>query len=93
MHKLSSHVSRSLSVATLLAIGALQANAHPGHGILETSPTHILTSPYHIVVLALSGLALFFGARLVQRQLPRRVLQVTGVIALIAAIAIWTSHL
>ena len=77
---------------TLLAVGALQANAHPGHGVLEASPTHILTSPYHLAVLALSGLTLFFGARLVQRQLLRRVLQVTGVIALIAAIAIWTSH-
>lgn len=92
MPKPSSYVSRGLTALTLLTIVALQANAHPGHGVLESSPTHILTSPYHIAVLALSGLTLFFGARLVQRQLPRRVLQLTGVLALIAAIAIWTSH-
>ena len=92
MQKLSSYIPRGLSAVTLLVVGALPANAHPGHSVLETSPTHILSSPYHIAVLALSGLTLFFGARLVQRQLPRRVLQVAGVIALIAAIAIWTSH-
>ena len=93
MQKLSRHISRVLSAVTLLAVGGLTAHAHPGHSMLETSPAHVLTSPYHIAVLALGGLALFCSARLVQRQLPRRLLQATGVVALIAAAVSWTSHL
>ena len=92
MQKLCCHLSRGLSAVTLLAVGILSAQAHPGHSLLDTTPGHALTSPYHIVVLALSGMTLFLGARLVQRQLPRRLLQAAGVIALVSAVAIWTSH-
>ena len=92
MQKPSRHFSRGLSAVALFAAGALSAHAHPGHSLLDTTPTHALTSPYHITVLALSGVALFFGARLIQRQMPRRLLQAAGVIALVSAVAIWTSH-
>ena len=93
MHKLTRHFFRGISTTTLLAVGALSAHAHPGHNLLESTPSHVLSSPYHVAVLALSGVALFLAARLVQRQLPRRVLQVAGVVALAGAAILLTNHI
>jgi len=74
-------------------IGALSAHAHPGHGLGEHGAAHVMTSPYHLALLAGTGLALWFGGRFVQSQLPRRILQSAGVGAVLAAAAIWGSHL
>ena len=93
MHKPTRHFFRGFSTLTLLVVGTLSAHAHPGHNLLESTPSHVLTSPYHVAVLALSGVALFLGARLVQRQLPRRLLQVAGVVALAAAAIFLTNHI
>ena len=92
MQKLSRHFFRGVSAVTLLGAGALSAHAHPGHSLLDTTAAHALTSPYHVAALALIGVMLFFGARLIQRQLPRRLLQAAGVIALVSAVTIWSSH-
>jgi len=93
MQKLSRHISRGLSGATLLALGVLQAQAHPGHSLLDATTTHLASSPYHVTVLVLSGVTLCFGARLVQRRWPRHLFQAAGAIALASAVAIWTSHI
>jgi hypothetical protein len=92
MLKPSRHFSRGLSALTLLVASALPVHAHPGHSLLDATATHALTSPYHLAVLVLSGVTLFFGARLVQRQRPRRLLQAAGVIAVVSAGVIWASH-
>ena len=77
----------------LPCIGALSAQAHPGHGLGEHGAAHVMTSPYHLAVLAGTGVALWFGARLVQNQIPRRILQAVGVVAVLTAAAIWGSRI
>lgn len=74
-------------------LATLSAHAHPGHGLGEHGAAHVMTSPYHLAILAGTGLALWFGARFVQSQLPRRILQTAGVVAVLTAAAIWGSHI
>ena len=74
--------------AWLLAL-AFTAQAHPGHDIRDASPQHLFTSPDHLAVLALSGAALWLAGRFVQRQLPRQLLQVAGLAAVLTAAVIW----
>jgi len=83
---------RGLSIATIMALGITVAQAHPGHGVSDVSATHLLTSPDHFLVLATSGVLLVFGARLVQRRLPRRLLQGAGVVTLAGAAVIWSLY-
>lgn len=74
-------------------LGTLSAHAHPGHGLGEHGAAHVMTSPYHLAVLAGTGVALWFAARLVQSQIPRRILQALGVVAVLTAVAIWGSRI
>lgn len=80
---------RSLTaIATTFAL-ALSAQAHPGHSLGDHGALHAVTSPYHLAILAVSGAALWFAGRFVQRNVPRRVLQFTGIAALLAAAVLW----
>jgi hypothetical protein len=83
--------ARLLSGASALGcfLSITSASAHPGHGLGEHGATHIVTSPYHLAVLALVGAALWLVGRFVQRQLPRRLLQGAGFAAILAAALIW----
>jgi hypothetical protein len=85
---LKSPLRLALSIA-VLAFATGLAQAHPGHGLHDASPTHLLTSPDHLAVLALGGAAAWFGARWVGRRLPRRLLQILGVAALTTAAVLW----
>ena len=78
-----------LLVSSSLLTIALTAQAHPGHDLRDASPQHLLTSPDHLAVLALGGLALWLAGRFVQRQLPRRLLQGAGLAAILSAAVIW----
>jgi uncharacterized membrane protein YfcA len=74
-----------------LAMAALTpapASAHPGHSLGDANAQHLLTSPDHLAVLALGGLGLWFAARLVQRRVPRQLLQGFGLLALLAAVVL-----
>jgi hypothetical protein len=81
------------SSALVLAIGyllsAISASAHPGHRLGEHGATHIVSSPYHLAMLALGGAMLWLTGRFVQRQLPRRFLQGAGIAAVLTAALIW----
>jgi hypothetical protein len=78
------------SAATLvIVLHALVLRAHPGHSLGDSDAQHLLTSPDHLGVLALGGLGLWFVGRLVQRRLPRRVLQSLGLAALGTAAVLW----
>ena len=79
--------SGSLALGSLLL--AISASAHPGHDLRDATPQHLLTSPDHLSVLALGGVALWFAGRFVQRQLPRRLLQGAGLAAVLTAALIW----
>ena len=92
-HKHLRRAWRGISTATLLVLGAVAAQAHPGHSLTEATPAHLFTSADHLLVLAVSGLLLICGARLVQRTWPRRILQGTGVLALAGAAVVWGSQL
>ena len=78
----------ALSVATFaLATGWVQA--HPGHALRDASSAHLLTNPDHLAVLVLGGAAAWFGARWIERRLPRRLLQICGVAAVATAAVLW----
>ena len=53
--------------------------------LTEADTRHLLTSPDHLAVLALSGVALCFGARFVHARRPRRLLQGAGLAAVAVA--------
>ena len=87
-------MNRAYKTALALALVALQfpapsAFAHPGHSLDAYGPLHVVTSPYHVGLLALTAVALGFGARFVKRRMPRRVLQACGLAALVAAGVLW----
>ena len=54
------------------------AQAHPGHDFLESSPSHLLTSPDHLLVLAVIGVVLFLVGGIIERRLPRHILRGIG---------------
>jgi hypothetical protein len=80
----------ALLVGTMIPMAA---SAHPGHDLTESSATHILTSPYHIMVLALGGAVLWFAGTQVQRRLPARVLSALGVVMMAGAVVLWGKSL
>lgn len=84
--------NRSLATAILLALSAVIVQAHPGHALSDASPTHLITSPDHFLVLVITGVLLVFGARLIHRTWVRRTLQSTGAAALVGAAMIWGLH-
>jgi len=76
------------ATAATLAL-ALSAQAHPGHALGDHGALHAVTSPYHLSILAVGGAVLWFAARFVQRHLPRRALQFTGLATILAAAVLW----
>ena len=65
------------------------AHAHPGHSMKSAEVSHLLTSPYHLAVLALAGVGFILGGTLIQRKLPRQILRGGGALALGSAALIW----
>lgn len=80
--------ARLFAPVAMLAL-TLSAQAHPGHDWAEADTRHLLTSPDHLAVLALSGVVLCFGARFVHARLPRRLLQAAGLAAVAVAAVVW----
>jgi hypothetical protein len=70
--------------AALVAL-AHTANAHPGHPMLDHGTAHVVTSPYHLLILATIGIALLAGAQIVQSRWAQRCLRVAGFGAVIVA--------
>ena len=83
----NSHVRLLTAAATFML--ALPALAHPGHSLTDAGAAHLLTSPFHMVTLAVMGAVTYAGARLVQRRLPRQAMQVAGVAMLFSAAVLW----
>jgi peptidoglycan/LPS O-acetylase OafA/YrhL len=88
-------VNRLVAYFTLVlgAMLPMAASAHPGHDLSQASATHILTSPYHIMMLALGGAALWFAGSQVQRRLPARVLSFAGLLMMAGAVLLWGKSL
>ena len=92
-HPSNTATPRALATALLLHMGGALAQAHPGHGLGDASAAHILTSPYHLAILALTGATLLLVARFVPRRPPRRLLQGAGLVAAAAALVLWGSRI
>jgi hypothetical protein len=65
------------------------AGAHPGHALTDAPAAHLLTSPYHLLMLSLLGGTFWLAALTVTRRVPRRVLQVCGTTAWVGAAVLW----
>jgi hypothetical protein len=92
----SKNISRLSATALSVALGlmtTLPVSAHPGHSLHDESVTHALTSPYHLLTLALIGSGLLLGAVFVKRLAARRILQITGAAAIAVASLTFVSQL
>jgi hypothetical protein len=89
-----SRIRTALSTTTLLALSIAAASAHPGHALDAKPVSHLVTSPYHLVALVMTGTGLLSGAALIRRLVARRKMQVTGTVALgVIAMTVMTQHL
>jgi hypothetical protein len=78
-----------LAGALALLVSSLSARAHPGHSLHDASAAHLLSSPGHLAVLALGGVAFFAAGYFVRSRLPRRLLQGCGAAGVLAAVMVW----
>jgi hypothetical protein len=78
------------SVLTLLALlfAAAPVWAHPGHDWLEHGASHLVTSPFHLLVLAGAGLGLGVAAKFVRSASARAYLYLGATVCLMAAAAL-----
>ena len=74
-----------IRLSTALLAVVQTANAHPGHGLLEHGAAHVITSPYHLVILAAMGVAMIAAAQIVRRRSAQRFMRIAGIGAVIAA--------
>jgi len=82
-------VSKLTGIMTLTFAAVATVQAHPGHALSDASTQHVLTSPYHLAVLGLSGLALWTVGYFIHRQTARRVLQFSGAFTVATAAVLW----
>ncbi len=80
-------ISRVLGLLAILAVVS-SAQAHPGHSLSESNASHVLTSPYHLAVLAAGGALMLASAQLVRQHASRRLLRLGGTVALLGAVVL-----
>lgn len=80
-------ISRAAGVLAILA-AVSSAQAHPGHSLSESKAAHVLSSPYHLAILALGGALMIASAQLVRRDASRRLLLHGGAVALMGAVVL-----
>jgi hypothetical protein len=83
-------LSSSLRFSAGIMGSAVLAHAHPGHGLLDRGAAHIVTSPFHLFVLLMIGLALTLVANVVSAPLARRVLRVAAVALVVLTAVSWS---
>lgn len=79
---------RKLFIA-MLPLTLVLASAHPGHGLLEHGAGHVLSSMYHVLLLAVAALVMFAVAQFVQSSSAKKSLRFVGAAALLTAGALW----
>lgn len=70
----------------------LAAHAHPGHDWSDASVRHLLTSPDHLFLLALTGIVLCLGGHFVPRRWPRFIVRTTGFAVVAIAGLLWVTR-
>jgi hypothetical protein len=76
--------------ALLVMVGVTSAHAHPGHDLFEHGTTHVVASPFHLLVLVSLGIALAAATRFARNTRARIILRLgaTACVALAAALAL-----
>lgn len=74
----------------LAALCAGTAQAHPGHDLFNQSATHALTSPFHLIVLALIGAAFFLAAKLARSPKVQQSMRAGGAALILLSLLVWT---
>lgn len=88
-HQIPRPVFNRYFLAAIALACATSLQAHPGHAMFDRGAMHVITSPYHLGVLALTGFALFAGAHFIRRQIPRRGVQIIGTAAMVISAVLW----
>src|SRR6266511_702688 len=70
--------------AALLAV-VHSGYAHPGHYLFDHGVAHVITSPYHLVILAAMGVAMIAISQIVRSRSAQQCLRIAGVGAVLAA--------
>ena len=82
-------ISRAAGLLAILAAGS-SAQAHPGHSFSEANVSHVLSSPYHLAVLAAGGALMLMAAQLARQPVSQRLMRSGGTVALIGAVVLWS---
>jgi hypothetical protein len=64
--------------------------AHPGHSLNEHGLLHIVTSPFHLLLLTVMGIGSWCAARFVSNAMGRRFLRFGAAAAVTTAILLWS---
>lgn len=83
--------ARCFGIAALLvfALSNLSLFAHPGHDLGAYGAAHVITSSYHLGILALTGLLIYCVGRFIQNRSRRRLLQIGGAAMIGCAAFLW----
>ena len=76
-------------VFLLFALTTLSLRAHLGHDLAEHGLAHTVTSPFHLLMIAVVCALCFTFAKLVVNARVKRVLSSAGAVALLAAAVLW----
>ena len=82
-------VALRLSVIALTLLLGIPAIAHPGHDALSHGMEHLLTSPYHLMILAGIGCGLVVSALCVHSWRGRLTLRITGAGMIAGTALVW----
>lgn len=93
MKKYSANVLPVILLLAAMSMTPFSVLAHPGHDLMDLGAIHVVTSPFHLLMLALVGCLVWFAARFVKNRAPRRFMQATGVLALMGAAVLWVAGL
>lgn len=87
--------SNGFGVVVLLVIAAFSAlnvHAHPGHDLVSHGWLHAITSPFHLAIMACSGLVALALAQVVRKPMAAKGLRFVGIsVLLLAAVLFGTA--
>ena len=77
------------TIFLLFALATLSLRAHPGHDLMEHGPAHVVTSPFHLLIVAMVSALCFTCAAFVMNPRVKRFLSSTGTVALLVTAVMW----
>ena len=73
----------------MLPLALVLASAHPGHDLMEQGAGHVVSSPYHLFVLAAVAVVTLGVAQMMHSTTAKKYLRLAGAAALVAVGAMW----